>query len=138
VLDSGATGAAVYKLNADGTALLYSLTISNLTTQPIAAHIHAPAPRGQNAGIVVFLYPANAHSSCTSSPTTLRCSGELRASDFVNALAGQPLETLLSQMIAGQTYTNVHTMANPNSTVHPGHPAGEARGQNDVFVNIGG
>jgi hypothetical protein len=120
--DSQGTGTAVFTPNADGTQLSYVLTATNLTTPVVAAHIHAPAPAGQNTGVVAFLFPPNPNSTCVlPSPTTVQCWGAIGASDLRGPFAGQPLSALLAVMAAGQSYTNVHTTR---------HPGGEIRGQN--------
>ena len=130
VTDTTGRGTAVYRLSPDGTTLRYTLVAVNLTTPPTAAHIHAPAPRGQNAPVVAFLFPApNARSNCTqTSALVLRCQGEITAADLRGPLAGQPLSALVALLAAGQTYTNVHTTR---------YPGGEVRGQNDPILSPG-
>jgi hypothetical protein len=126
VTDTTATGTATYRLVSGGQALQYTLVAFGFTSQPIAAHIHAPAPRGVNAPIVAFLFPPNPHSSCSSTTTViLQCAGQITAADLVGPLAGQPLSALIAQMAVGFSYTNAHT------TLHPG---GEIRGQNETSV----
>jgi hypothetical protein len=128
VTDTHATGTAVYRLSPDGTALHYTLVAAQLTSTPTAAHIHAPAPRGMNAGVVAFLFPPNPHSSCSSaSAVLLRCEGVILASDLRGPLANQPLSALITQMAMGLSYTNVHTLR---------HPDGEIRGQNEPLVDL--
>ena len=128
VTDTAGGGVAVYRLSPDGRTLRYTLVAVNLTSAPTAAHIHAPAPRGQNAGVVAFLFPApNARSSCAQTTAlVLRCQGELTAADLRGSLAGQPLSALVALLAAGQTYTNVHTAR---------YPGGEVRGQNDPVLS---
>ncbi len=126
VTDTAGQGTVVYRLSPDGTSLYYTLVATQLTSTPMAAHIHAPAPPGQNAPVVAFLLPPNASSSCRStSAIVLECQGSIRAADLRGPLAGQPLSTLIAQMAAGQSYTNLHTMR---------HPDGEIRGQNEPLV----
>jgi hypothetical protein len=128
VLDTRGSALAVYRLSPDGTALEYTLVAVELTSPPVMAHIHAPAPPGVNAPVVAHLFPPNPHSSCTStSSLLLRCEGRILASDLERPLAGQPLSALLAIMAAGNSYTNVHTTR---------HPAGELRGQNQPLVNL--
>ncbi len=126
VTDSGGQGTVVYWLSPDGTTLYYTLVATQLTSAPMAGHIHAPAAPGDNAPVVAFLFPPNANSSCSStSAIVLECQGSITAADLRGPLAGQPLSALIAQMAAGQSYTNVHTMR---------HPAGEVRGQNEPLV----
>ena len=128
VTDTAGGGTALYQLSPDGMTLRYTLVAVNLTSTPTAAHIHAPAPRGQNAGVVAFLFPApNARSSCAqTTAVVLRCEGELTVADLQGPLAGQPLSALVALLAAGQTYTNVHTQR---------YPGGEVRGQNDPTLS---
>ena len=126
--DTRGRGVAVFELSPDGTALRYTLTAVNLTTPPTAAHIHAPAPPGQNAPVVAFLYPPNPRSTCTSvSRLLLQCEGRITAADLTGPLAGQPLSALIAEMAAGLSYTNVHTTR---------HPDGEIRGQNQPVGHL--
>jgi len=126
--DTAASGVAVYRVSPDGLTLHYQLVAVNLTTNPVAAHIHSTAPRGVNAGVVAFLFPANPTSTCSStSAIILRCEGFISTANLQGSLAGQPLSALLAQMAAGNTYTNVHTTR---------FPGGEERGQNETKVNI--
>jgi hypothetical protein len=129
VLDTRASGRALYRLSPDGTALEYTLVAWELTTPPVMAHIHAPAPPGVNAPVVAHLFPPNPHSSCGSaSALLLECAGRIEAADLEGPLAGRPLSALIDLMAAGQSYTNVHTTR---------HPAGEIRGQNEPLVRLG-
>ena len=125
--DTAAGGVAVYRVSPDGLTLHYTLVAVNLTTNPVAAHIHSPAPRGVNAGIVAFLFPANPTATRSTSAIILRCEGFISAANLQGSLTGQPLSALLAQMAAGNTYTNVHTTR---------FPGGEERGQNETKVNI--
>lgn len=126
VTDTAGRGTVIYRLSPDGTTLYYTLVTTQLTSAPMAGHIHAPAPAGQNAPVVAFLFPPNASSSCHStSALVLECQGSITAADLSGPLAGQPLGALIAQMAAGLSYTNVHTMR---------HPAGEIRGQNEPLV----
>ncbi len=126
VTDTAGQGTVVYRLSPDGTTLYYTLVAIQLTSAPMAAHIHAPAAPGQNAPVVAFLFPPNSSSSCrNTSAIVLECQGSITAADLGGPLAGQPLSALITQMAAGQSYTNVHTMR---------HPSGEIRGQNEPLV----
>lgn len=97
-----ARGTGAFVLNAAGTELSYSITVNGLTMT--AAHFHN-APAGTNAGVVRNL-----------SFTNNTAVGVWRSTD-----ATQPLtDSLLSELLRGRLYVNVHTSANPG---------GEIRGQ---------
>ena len=81
-------------------AFNYTLTFENLTGPATVAHIHGPATRAQNAGVVVPLGDKNPTSPITGSVTL--------TDDQVKSLQSSKL------------YVNVHTAANPG---------GEIRGQ---------
>ena len=79
--------------------LTYTVTYSGLTGPATAAHIHGPAAPGANAGVLIpFKAPLDSPVKGTATLTD----------DQIKAL------------MAGQTYANVHTAANPG---------GEIRGQ---------
>jgi CHRD domain-containing protein len=112
---TGAQGQATFKLSADGMSLGYKLNVANIedVTQ---AHIHLGAP-GANGGIVVFLFGLEPDGVDVNGRLA---SGSITADDLINALAGQPLSTLITAIESGGAYVNVHTLA---------HPGGEIRGQ---------
>lgn len=96
-------------------SLSYVLVTTGLT-DIVQAHIHTGAA-GTNGPVVAFLFDGR------SAPVTrngLLAMGEITASDLRGPLTGQPLSALLDEMESGNTYVNVHTLANP---------AGEIRGQ---------
>ena len=99
---TNARGTGAFVLNADGTELSYSITVNGLTMT--AAHFHN-APAGTNAGVVRNLSFINNTAT-----------GVWRSTD-----ASQPLtDSLLSELLRGRLYVNVHTSANSG---------GEIRGQ---------
>jgi hypothetical protein len=99
---TAASGTGTFLLNDAGTELTYHITVNGLTMT--AAHIHN-APAGTNGGVVRNL-----------SFTNNTASGLWRSTD-----ASQPLtDSLLSELLRGRLYANVHTSANPG---------GEIRGQ---------
>ncbi|MBI3586700.1 MAG: CHRD domain-containing protein [Ignavibacteriales bacterium] len=97
-----ASGTGTFVLNASGTQLTYHITINGLT--PTLAHFHN-GPVGTAAGVVKNLSFTNGVASGTWSSTDV----------------SQPLtDVLLTELLKGRLYVNVHTTANPG---------GEIRGQ---------
>lgn len=118
-VDTMAQGQAIFMLNKDGTELRFILIAAKIENI-IMSHIHM-APKGQNGPIVAWLYPS-------APPMVLipgrfngvLASGTITAADLVGPLQGMPLSALVSEMMAGNTYVNIHTEQNPG---------GEIRGQ---------
>jgi hypothetical protein len=97
-----ATGTGAFVLNAAGTALSYAITVNGLTIN--AGHFHNGAA-GVAAGVVKTLTFVNNTATGVWSSTD----------------ATQPLtDSLLTELLRGRLYVNVHTTANPG---------GEIRGQ---------
>jgi hypothetical protein len=91
---------------------LFVARIQNVT----AAHIHLAAV-GVNGPIVVPLY---AGPPIMDRFNGILAKGTITAQNLTGPLAGQPLQALLFQIEAGNTYVNVHTTQ---------HASGEIRGQ---------
>lgn len=124
--DSKGRGVAIFQLSADGTELSYRLIASNIQniTQ---AHIHCCAGPGSNAGVSVFLYPdAPPAQLIPGRHSGVLATGTITAADVLNPVlltsADDPLAALVEQIVAGNTYVNVHTSQ---------LPGGEIRGQLD-------
>lgn len=116
-VDTDARGLAKFKLNKAGDELQFKLNVANIE-DVIGAHIHL-APAGENGGIVVFLFGDPFADPVTVNGTLAQ--GTITASDVVGPLAGE-FDSLVEEMRAGNTYVQVHTLANP---------PGEIRGQID-------
>lgn len=113
---TGGQGIALLEFDPSLTMLRVGLAVSNLR-QATVAHIHIGRP-GQNGPIVLFLYgPAPAMDI---GATVVLTNAAFTATNLTGPLAGMPLSVLAQQMLAGNAYVNVHTVANPN---------GEIRGQ---------
>jgi hypothetical protein len=98
--DSKGTGKLDATFDTQTKVLSYTLTFDGLTGPATVAHIHGPATRKENAGVVVPLGDKNPTSPVSGTVTL--------TDDQAKALASSRL------------YTNVHTAANPS---------GEIRGQ---------
>ena len=96
---STGTGTADATLDTTTKKLTYTVTWASLTGPATAAHFHAPAAMGKNAGVAV---------SFGNNPTT-PVSGTATLTD-----------DQMKQLMAGDFYANVHTKE---------HPGGEIRGQ---------
>jgi len=104
-------GQAVFQLSKDGSELTYKLIVANIE-DVFAAHIHAGGP-GVNGGVIVGLY--------TGGLIEGRFSGVLAQGVITEASMGETaFADLIDQLMSGNTYVNVHTVANPG---------GEVRGQ---------
>lgn len=97
--DSAGTGDVTATYNTSGRQLTWSGTVSSLSGPATAAHFHGPAEPGKNAGVLV--------------PAAGVKMGPFEGSATLT-------EAQAKALVAGQTYFNVHTAANPN---------GEVRGQ---------
>lgn len=97
--DSKGNGHLDASYDTDTKVLTYTLTFQGLTGPATMAHFHGPAPRGQNAGVLIVI--GKDPASPVSGTATL-------TDDQATALT------------TGKMYVNVHTAANPG---------GEIRGQ---------
>lgn len=113
-------GTGFSRLGSDQQAsvLQVQVTASNLRDL-IQAHIHLGRP-GENGPVVLWLYGLPARRPVDLGQGALFVNQAFTAADLTGPLAGMPLSALVQQMLAGNTYVNVHTVANPE---------GEIRGQ---------
>ena len=114
----GAHGHSVFRI--EGSTLHYTVTVKHLTGPPTQAHIHAPAERGVNAGVSIWL--------CGNLPATP--AGVPACASTVNGTLVTGSTPLTLQQLAWletrQAYVNVHTAL---------HAPGEVRGQ---ILDVGG
>src|SRR5713226_2095874 len=111
---SSATGTATFTLS--GTTVNYTVTYSGLSGPPTASHMHVGAATAAGGVVVPFTLPTSPPASGTFSGSFTQTDIKPQTSPVINTL-----DDLLVQIRAGNTYTNVHTTANPG---------GEIRGQN--------
>ena len=133
------SGFATFTLNASHTELTFIATLQGIdisglqTADPnddlVAAHIHAPAPPGEGAGVVwgFFGQPFNDQigpgGGCTPSP--MGVGGTCHATWNLPEGNNTTLAAQLPNILAGLAYINFHTVENPR---------GELRGQ--IAVNV--
>jgi hypothetical protein len=111
-VNTAATGDADFTISTSGatTTITYSVSVAGLSGPVTAAHIHGPAGTEATADPIVPL-------TVTSQGT----SGVVVSGSFTTTGNGAiSIATLVQHMLAGNTYINIHTAANPN---------GEIRGQ---------
>jgi glucose/arabinose dehydrogenase len=131
---STAKGFAAFFLNREMTALRFIVTVAGLdftgtqTADPaddlLAAHIHAPAPRGANAGVVFgfFGLPFNDTNpnDTVVTPFANGVGGTVFSKWDLTEGNNTTLAAQLPNILAGQSYINFHTRR---------LPGGEVRGQ---------
>jgi hypothetical protein len=118
-VDTLSQGQAIFQVSNDGSSLSYRLIVANLN-DTLQAHIHV-GPPGENGPVVAFLYPSAPPAQLIEGRFSgVLATGEVTADDLRGPLTGMSLDDLLAEIAAGNTYVNVHTVANPG---------GEIRGQ---------
>jgi CHRD domain-containing protein len=126
-VETRAQGQAVLQVSADGTALYYLVTASNIENVT-GAHIHLGAAGAGGPNVAFLLGPLPPARGRTDG---VLVKGTITSANLVNVLAGQPLSALIDAIEAGNAYVDVPTndgMAPPFTG--PGDfVTGEIRGQ---------
>ncbi len=114
-VDTRAAGVVKFSVNDAETQLHYEIRVANIEdiTQ---AHIHRGAA-GENGPVVVFLFGFIGEGVTRNG---LLAANTRTSADLIGPLAGEPLSALIDQIRSGNSYVNVHTVANP-----PGEIRGE-------------
>jgi len=122
-VDTDASGGAMFIFNATGNELLkFRITVENLdldgnqtgdvNDDVTGAHIHL-SPFGVNGPIVVgFISPETVDNFQLDSVAGV-ISGIITSDSLINDLAGQELSALITAMMSGNTYVNIHSVGNP-------------------------
>jgi hypothetical protein len=122
-----ARGTAIFHRSDDGTALHYKLIVANIENV-VQSHIHIGA-FGANGPVTVFLFgPVAPAGGRVNGPIA---EGTITAANLIGPLAGQTLDDLIAEMLAGNAYVNVHTDDGiaPSNTGAGDFASGEVRGQ---------
>lgn len=112
-VDTHATGQALFKLGKSGDEMRFKLIVANIE-DVVAAHIHCAAA-GENGPVGVTLFGGG-----PVSVNGILSQGTIDGPDPGNGCGWTSLEEVVAALESGDTYVNVHTVANPG---------GEIRGQ---------
>jgi hypothetical protein len=110
-VDTRAQGQVLLKVDEEG--LHYTLIVANIE-DVVAAHIHC-GEAGVNGPVGVTLFGGSPVSS-----NGILAQGTIDAPDAGNACGWTDIEDVVSAILNGEAYVNVHTL---------GNPSGEIRGQ---------
>ncbi len=121
-----ATGVATFQLSEDGTALAYSVNVSNIENV-FAAHIHC-GPKRVNGPVGVTLFMGTPGGGSINGTLA---KGTITAPDAGNGCGWADLAAVVAAMNSGNAYVNVHTNdgVEPPNTGPGDFPGGEIRGQ---------
>ena len=121
---NASTATATATFSAVGGALEYTINVVNISNAKFA-HIHGPAPVGQNATIIVNLCGTGAPAPACVSGTGVLATGT------ASPLAPVSFDSLLVLLRNGNAYVNVHTDdgVTPTNTGPGDLISGEIRGQ---------
>jgi hypothetical protein len=116
-VQSSASGKATIFIEAgpNGFNISYEIDVTNIV-DVTAAHINLGAA-GANGPVIVPLFTGPQKSG---SFTGVLAKGTITEADLTGPMQGKTFADLAAAVLGGQTYVNVHTVANPN---------GEIRGQ---------
>jgi hypothetical protein len=136
VVVSPGTGVATVVLDPTAQTLQVNATFSGLTSITTAAHIHCCAPLGTNAGVATTLpafpgFPLGVTAGTYSSEVFDLTQPLIYNPAFVTLQGGtipQAETALITGILGGQSYFNIHTMINPGGELRaqlvPGPIAG--------------
>jgi hypothetical protein len=116
-VNTQASGTAIIMLEAspNGYNISFELDVTNIV-DVTAAHIHLGAADA-NGDVIVPLFTGPTKSG---SFTGVLAKGTITEADLTGPMKGKTFADLAAAVLGGQTYVNVHTVANPT---------GEIRGQ---------
>jgi hypothetical protein len=126
-------GKGTFRATIDQTAqtITFTLTFSGLSGAPLMSHIHF-GQKDVNGGVQVFLCDGAGHTACPAG-TSGTLTGTIHAADVIPTVPDQGIEAgefnkLVTAILAGKTYVNIHTAQ---------FPMGEIRGQIHASEDFG-
>jgi CHRD domain len=130
VVTPGAGFATIF-LDPTANTLQVNETFGNLTSPTTASHIHCCAPPGMNAIVATTVptfpgFPLGVTAQGYVSPVFDLTMSSSYNPAFITANGGTPLTAeaaLIAGMLAGQSYINIHTVANPTGEIRGLFPA---------------
>jgi hypothetical protein len=130
-VDTPGAGFATVFLDPTANTLQVNVTFGNLTSPTTASHIHCCVPPGMNAIVATTTptfpgFPLGVTAGGYISPVFDLTLSSSYNPDFITANGGTPLTAeaaLIAGMLAGQSYLNIHTMANPSGEIRGLLPA---------------
>jgi CHRD domain len=130
VVTPGAGFATVF-LDPTANTLQVNETFGNLTSPTTASHIHCCVPPGMNAIVATTVptfpgFPLGVTAQGYVSPVFDLTMSSSYNPAFITANGGTPLTAeaaLIAGMLAGESYINIHTMANPTGEIRGLFPA---------------
>ena len=125
--DTLARGNAIFQFSDDGSMLTYRLIAANINNV-VASHIHCGAA-GVSGPVGVSLFTGGIPGSGRFDGVL--ASGAIVAPDAGNACGWVTLDDVVTAMLSGDTYVNIHTNDGvaPTNTGPGDFPGGEIRGQ---------
>jgi hypothetical protein len=124
VVATPGAGTAVVVLDPTAQTIQIIAAFFGLTTPDTAAHIHCCAPLGTNAGVATTLpaflgFPLGVTQGTYLSPIFNLGDPSFYNSAFITMQGGlsQAEAALIAGIEGGQTYFNIHTMANPGGEI---------------------
>ena len=122
VVDTNATGQAVFQMKDDGMGLSYKVIVANVENVTMA-HIHRlPASGTGNGPIIAWLYPSAPPSMLIQGRSDgILAEGVLYDANIRHDYNGDGvlnLDDLMAAIEAGDTYVNVHTSQVPAGEIH--------------------
>lgn len=114
-VDTEATGAATFTVDASGDRIHFSLSVANLT-DPDSSRVHQGATGGNGPGVLILLSGRYGQGQVTGTIA----SGSFDAAVFIGPLEGKTIANFVALLESGQAYVSVGSVTNPS---------GEIRGQ---------